>query len=129
MYGRTKSSLSKEDILSYVRSEDIAAFYFGITEIPCLINSPLRKDNNPSFAFFTYNDNIIYKDFATGDSGDVFKALCCLWCKDIGDTLNNIYSDIKDKKIINTVFAEKTSKARTVVRHVGKTHLDVAIRD
>lgn len=129
MYGRTKSSLSKEYILSFVRSEEIAAYYFNISEIPCLINSPLRKDENPSFAMFMYNDILIYKDFATGDSGDIFKALSSLWATDIEGTLKKIFSDIKDKRITNTVLRERTSKSRSVIRHVGKSHLDVAIRD
>lgn len=128
MFGRTKSSLTKEDILSKVRYEDLVAYYFGVSELPCLINSPLRKDENPSFAFFMYNNIVFYKDFATGDSGDVFKALSNIWGYNKEDTIKKIYSDIKNNNIINTVLKAKTSKTKSVIRHVGRSKLDVAVR-
>jgi hypothetical protein len=36
-------------------------------------NSPLRKDDLPSFAIFDGHNGLMYKDFSTGDSGDIIK--------------------------------------------------------
>lgn len=129
MYGRTKSSLSKNDILSLVREDELLFYYFGINELPCLINSPFRKDENPSFAFFEFNNIIVYKDFATGDSGSLFKAIGLLLSLTYEETIKQIYSDIKNNLIKETIIKQKTSKSKSVVRHIGKTKLDVATRD
>lgn len=128
MYGRTKSSLSKEDILKLVREEDLLFHYFGINELPCLINSPFRKDENPSFAFFSFNNFIAYKDFATGESGSIFKAISILFNTNWEDTIKQIYKDIKTGEINKTILRQKTSKSRIIVRHVGRTLIDVHVR-
>ena len=64
---------NREDILSCITDEDIFVHYLGgIPKRP--ICSPIRKDNIPSFSVF-FSDNyrkLMYKDFATGDRGDVF---------------------------------------------------------
>lgn len=46
-----KSSVSLEDILSKVTEADILSYYLGVTEVPCIINSPLRQDKRPSLVF------------------------------------------------------------------------------
>tara|TARA_R110000868_G_scaffold359380_1_gene621233 strand:- start:3403 stop:4449 length:1047 start_codon:yes stop_codon:yes gene_type:complete len=64
---------NKEDILSCVTDEEIFIHFLGgIPRKP--ICSPIRKDNIPSFSIF-YSDNyekLMFKDFATGERGDVF---------------------------------------------------------
>lgn len=64
---------NREDILSCITDEDIFIRYLGgIPRKP--ICSPLREDNLPSFSIF-YSDNykkLMFKDFATGERGDVF---------------------------------------------------------
>ena len=64
---------NREDILSCITDEDIFTHYLGgIPKKP--ICSPIRKDNLPSFSIF-FSDKyrkLMYKDFATGDRGDVF---------------------------------------------------------
>ena len=47
------SSVCLEDVLGRVSELDILSYYCGITEIPCVINSPLREDKTPSFGFYT----------------------------------------------------------------------------
>lgn len=53
-----------------------------IDKIPCLIKSPLRPDNKPSFKLFIPRGSevVLYKDFSTGDNGSVFKLLKELNC-------------------------------------------------
>lgn len=55
MFSTGNSSVDLGDILDKVSEFDILAFYLGITTIPCVINSPLRVDNNPSFGLTSTN--------------------------------------------------------------------------
>ena len=49
-------SVSLNDILDIITEDDILYHYFGISKLPCLINSPLRKDEKPSFSIFKSNN-------------------------------------------------------------------------
>jgi len=61
-------------ILNNIDQLSIYSFYCSdITAYKDTINSPLRKDNVPSFNVFVSGQKVIYKDFGTGDSGDVFE--------------------------------------------------------
>jgi hypothetical protein len=54
-------------------------YYLGIRKIPCLISSPLRKDNHPSFTLFMKDGTIFWKDMATGDRGTLVYLMSLLW--------------------------------------------------
>lgn len=67
---------SKEEILRYYTEYDIYAKYLGFNfKINKPFNSPFREDKTPSFSIYTNRSNgkLMYKDFATGEGGDVFK--------------------------------------------------------
>lgn len=51
--------ITLDNILEIVSEEDILAYYFHIYKLPALINSPLRKDNNPSFSIYKLSNNKI----------------------------------------------------------------------
>lgn len=46
-----KPNIRLEEILSKVSELDILNHYFGVSNVPCIISSPLRPDNHPSFGF------------------------------------------------------------------------------
>ena len=46
-----KSSVSLDDILSKVTEADILSYYLGVTEVPCIINSPLRRTGDLLLVF------------------------------------------------------------------------------
>lgn len=46
-----ESSVTLSDILEKTTEANILSFYLGVTEIPCIIHSPLRKDNRPSLVY------------------------------------------------------------------------------
>ena len=46
-------NITLEDLLSKVSESDILYYYFGISEIRCVVSSPLRVDNDPSFGIYT----------------------------------------------------------------------------
>lgn len=88
-------SVSLEDILSKTTEANIIAYYLGITSIPCIINSPLRKDKRPSFGLYSpKGDRIYYTDLATKDRGGIYDLLAQLWNTDYKGVLSQINHDI-----------------------------------
>jgi hypothetical protein len=73
------NELSQENILNLVDDYDVYCEYIGIDlEIGVKYSSPLREgDDDPSFVLFKSNrdDKILFKDHATGDTGNVFNFL------------------------------------------------------
>lgn len=72
--------LSKENILRVIDDYSIYSFYIGAElELRTKYSSPLREgDNDPSFSLFYskyLDDVILFKDNATGNSGNVFDFL------------------------------------------------------
>lgn len=89
------SSVSLEDILSKVTEADILSFYLGITEVPTIINSPLRVDKRPSFGLYsTDGKRIFYTDFSTRDRGGLFDLLGKMWGCSYKGVLTRINNDI-----------------------------------
>ena len=67
---------SVEDIMKRVSHADLLSHYLGINSLPVLINSPLRKDTHPSFFIYSPDgERVLYKDYATGDWGDIYSLL------------------------------------------------------
>lgn len=88
------NSVCLSDILSKVTEADILFYYLGITKIPTIINSPLRKDNNPSFGLYFNGKRIYYIDFATKERGGVFDLLGQMWGCSYTKVLLRINKDI-----------------------------------
>lgn len=101
LIGKTSSSISKAELLSYVSEEDIIKIVLpGIKSIPCLINSPFRKDTKPSFSIYVSRENhIMYNDFATNESGSLLDLCCKVWNCSINKAMEIIsqHSLCKDK--------------------------------
>ena len=97
-FGVTKDSVSLNDIKSRVTEIDILSFYLSIKELPCVINSPFREDNRPSFGIYLSNKSqrVYYKDYATNDSGGLFDLLGKLWNCNYKKVLENINKDINN---------------------------------
>lgn len=90
-----KSSVSLDDILSRVTEADILSFYLGITEVPCIIHSPLREDRRPSFGLYsTDGKRIFYTDLSTRDRGGLFDLLSNMWGISYKEVLERINDDI-----------------------------------
>lgn len=73
---KANPSESVKEIMDRVSQGDILAHYFDITSLPVLINSPLRKDNHPSFSIYSPDgEKVKYIDFATGEHGDIYSLM------------------------------------------------------
>ena len=84
----------KDQILSYIQESDIVFNYFNIKELPTVITSPIRKDEKPSFGIFLTSDNKIrYRDFSTGEKGDIWDLL-------------GIYFGLSYSKVFELVYKE-----------------------
>lgn len=94
-FSKGNSSVSLEDILSKVTEADILSYYLGVTEVPCIINSPLRRDRRPSFGLYSPNGKrIYYTDFSTRDRGGLFDLLGNMWGCSYKEVLVRINEDI-----------------------------------
>lgn len=87
----------------------LAEYYLDIKKIPCLINSPLRQDKKPSFGIFTKDGEVFFKDFATGESGNIYSLLSLIWGLDKDDTFKKIYDDLINKNNEKSIHLEKKS--------------------
>lgn len=104
MFSYNPRHKSLDDIKKYVTELDILQNYFpDIRYLPITINSPLREDIHPSFSIFNIDDKILYKDFSTGESGDIYTLLSKIWGISFIDTLDKISKELNiEKKAINT---------------------------
>ena len=90
-----KSSVSLDDILSRVTEADILSFYLGITEVPCIIHSPLREDRRPSFGLYSIDGKrIFYTDLSIRDRGGLFDLLSNMWGVGYKEVLERINEDM-----------------------------------
>ena len=89
-----RESISLEELLKKVSEANIAARYLNITEIPCVINSPLREDKRPSFGIYSFDGvKVHYTDFATGERGGLFDLLSQMWHLPFDKVLEKISKD------------------------------------
>lgn len=91
--GKSKVSINRDDLIW--SDEDITRRYLDLKKLPCKIQSPLREDDdNPSFAMFTRDGKVFWKDFGTGDSGDIVSLLARLWSVNYHEALLKIKLDL-----------------------------------
>lgn len=114
-FGQGRSSTFLE-IISLVSEFQILGYYLGISEIPVVINSPLRIDNNPSFGIYTRdNVRVYYCDFSTGDKGSLFSLLSDMWKISLQESYDRIYADIPLIKGTSSFIKNITSSGSRVV--------------
>lgn len=111
IFSEGELSLNKEDILNADSILKILYYYTGITKLPCLINSPFRVDKHPSFCIYFVNDNVRWKDFSTGEKGDLLEFLKRLWGLPFNEVLSKIRRDMTNMSFESMVSKKfKTTK-------------------
>lgn len=119
-----KPNIGLSDILERVSELDIVNHYFGVYNIPCVISSPLRSDNKPSFSFHSSDGvRIHWTDFATKDSGGLFDLLGKFWGESYSDVLSHIWEDLP--KIINTNGSISTEKRRIITSNAYRNSIEL----
>jgi hypothetical protein len=127
-----ESSVTLSDILEKTTEANILSFYLGVTEIPCIIHSPLRKDNRPSFGLYSPNGKRIYfVDFATKDRGGIFDLLCQMWGCSYKEVLIRINKNIPKLCSIGTPNVHKhiPCTVRSTIECKKSTDLQCKVRD
>lgn len=127
-----ESSVTLSDILEKTTEANILSFYLGVTEIPCIIHSPLRKDNRPSFGLYSPNGKRIYfVDFATKDRGGIFDLLCQMWGCSYKEVLIRINKDIPKLCSIGTPNVHKhiPCTVRSTIECKKSNDLQCKVRD
>ena len=107
------SIYTKEEILNRFNEEDLLNLYgFKLG----LSNSPFRRDNNPSFKLFESYNKVYYKDFSTGEAGDLFSFLMKLTSKNFSEILKDISYKLISNNSINfnsTTYTKKDIESTT----------------
>ena len=125
-----KSSVSLDDILSKVTEADILSYYLGVTEVPCIINSPLRQDRRPSFGLYSSDGiRIFYIDLATKDSGGLFDLLGKMWNCGFKEVLSKINEDISKFCGGASIHSYTPCAVRNTSSYNKDTDLQCKIRD
>lgn len=92
-----KPNIRLDEILSKVSELDIIHHYFGVTNVPCIISSPLRTDKHPSFGFYSLDGKKIYwTDLATKDRGGIFDLLGKYWGESYNNVLAHVWEDLSN---------------------------------
>ena len=97
------STISKTEIFSkFSEAQVLSTVFPEVTEIPCLICSPLRVDKHPSFRIYmSDNNHVRYIDFATKDKGTLLEFLCKYWDCTFNQALDKICKlMIKDDNVL-----------------------------
>lgn len=124
------SSVSIDDILSRVTEADILSFYLGITEVPTIINSPLRQDRRPSFGLYSSDGKrIYYTDFSTKDRGGLFDLLGKMWNCQYKDVLIKINNDIPKFGRGASIKAYTPCNVRSTNSYNSSTDLQCKVRE
>lgn len=126
-----RKSTNLEELLAHVSEIDIASYYLNLTEIPCVISSPLRRDDNPSFGIYTFDGTKIrYTDFATGDKGSIFDLLSHFWGIPYGKVIDKISKELIQKKIDKSVVSTvNNGYTKVIIKDKIKPKIEVKVRN
>lgn len=126
--GKTSTSITKAEIFNKFREIEVLSSIFPeIKSLPYKMSSPFREDKNPSFYFFSPDGNrIFYKDFGTGEAGNLINFLCKYWNCTFRDTINRLADLLISKNNVN--ISKAALKILTSKEVVTKTKLQVVTR-
>ena len=115
MFAKPQILLDTNTLSSHVSDYELLSYYFGITRMG-VTNSPLRPDRHPSFSLTSKTGKITYKDFSTGEYGDVLDMICKKFGITIKDALSMIARDFKVKPTSHT-YQHKTTYVKKEQKH------------
>lgn len=110
-----EDNITFDKILNLVDDYFIYCYYLGKEiQINKPISSPLRKDNHPSWSLYRNRRGIlIWKDFATGDSGNVVNLLMQMESLRYHEALKKIWNDVIIHKSVSLRKATDKMKTNT----------------
>lgn len=126
-----KINVDLKQILNSTTEFSILYHYFDIDEIPCIISSPLRVDNSPSFGIYTLDGHKIHwTDLSTREGGGIFDLLIKYWGVSYSDTLARVWEDLPNIKLVgNSHNSLGIPNIVTTKEYSSTTDLKCKIRD
>lgn len=127
MKAKSSECESVADVMNRVSHADLLSHYLGINSLPVLINSPLRNDDeHPSFFIYSPDGNkVLYKDYATGDKGDIYSLLQQV----NGMTFSQLIRKIASEKAFESNSGNLTSSSPSKHYTRVQRELRVKVRD
>lgn len=123
-----KPYITIEQIKNKMTDFDILSHYFGITKIPCIINSPLRVDNNPSFSLYSKDGiNVLWTDFSTKQHGDTIDLLKEYWGESYREVLEHLWED--SSNITNTNYNYNYTKRNYRIKSNNNIKIECKVRE
>lgn len=123
-------SVTLEELRNKVSEADIVAHYLGVTKVPCIISSPLRKDRRPSFGLYSKDgQKISWVDLATKERGGVYDLLSFMWHCPFKEVLSRVNRDFSSFKGGATVDARIPCIVKDVTTYDSNTDLQCKIRE
>ena len=117
---------SVQDIKERVSHADLLSHYLGINSLPVLINSPLRRDEHPSFFIYSPDGTkVFYKDYATGDNGDIYSLLQRKSGITFKELMHKISTEKKFQEAHSATFSNSQSQGK---RFSPRTPADIRIK-
>ena len=125
-----ENSVSFEEITSKVTDADLVAYYLGVTEIPCFIHSPLRKDEKPSFGLYSKDGKRIYwTDLATREGGGIYDLLSLMWHCSYKEVLLRIQKDMNMFTIRTKVGTYASCAIKDIASYKSSSELQCKVRE
>ena len=114
-FGPGYKSIDRE-LTNTIEDTSLLSFYLGIHTLPCVINSPLREDKNPSFGLtLNLSNKIHYKDFATGEKGGIYDLLMKLLNLSFPEVLERISEDFSTLNKLTKVYKSSHTGGKQVL--------------
>ena len=121
--GLVPVKITLDYIRQFVDDLDIYSYYGGTKiKLNVAMSSPFRQDTTPSWSVFRSNgDGVMYKDFSTGESGNVIKFVQTLLSLSYRDTLTRIWKDLilikkPHKRVVDTDTKSTSNKQIDIKR-------------
>lgn len=128
MISKGSKSLDPYKNIEGVTQIDIAAYYLNVKSIPSLIHSPLRKDENPSFALYCpKGTEVNYRDFSTGEKGNIWTLLTKMWNCSYREANAKVFKDLGS--ITHTVGVSNNSHTSKRCKVNSVTYIQCKIRE
>lgn len=125
-----KPSIDSKEILSKVSELDILNYYFGINKVPCIISSPLRTDNHPSFGFYSIDGQKIYwTDLSKKDKGGTFDLLGKYWGESYNNVIAHVWEDLPNITKTNGCSILNKPRIVSVKKYSSESDLQCKIRE
>lgn len=125
-FGTGKPSVTLEELLNKVSEFDVLNHYFGVSELPVIINSPLRQDRKPSFGLYSSDGKRVhFVDYATRDRGGLWDLLGLYWGVSYIQVLTRVWEDLPNFSSTNPVFNVKTTDCSREIVHKQPKSIDL----